>query len=97
MLFEGEWVRLTKQKSIHEPYQEDIVNGYFVEGKLLRNISVGSCILVERVVRNGTVAYGLFNTSIVKELWDKNGECFVTTENSVYKITSLEGSYNANH
>ena len=58
---------------------------YWIEGTLLANIVVGSCVRVNRDVRNGVVVSGLFTTSPVQSI--SPGE--FCTMNSVYKVELL--------
>ncbi len=97
----GDIVTIKKLKAVDNPkYPTPPVEGYIygvdngdvslpveyeIEGKLLTNIEVGSCVSVARERRNSTYAPGLFASSVVASI---NGNKFLT-QNSVYEVVKI--------
>ena len=86
----------TKKEYICGQEQDEEVSpfkGYWVIGTLERPIEVGKPIRMLRENRNGVKAMGLFTTSVVRTITDKdkNGLCVVETDNSVYGVCDIDG------
>jgi hypothetical protein len=58
---------------------------YTIEGELVGQIAVGNGVLVARDTRNGVKADGMFTTSVVTEVTEKQ----FRTRNSVYNYSVL--------
>jgi hypothetical protein len=54
---------------------------YNLEGNLMSDIEIGENVFVERFMRNGVEAHGMFATSRVTEV----GKNYFKTQNSVYR------------
>ena len=60
---------------------------WWLIGRLMEPIDVDKSILIERTIRNGVGAYGIFKSSPVKEIVS---DTRVETENSIYDIEWLD-------
>lgn len=81
---EGEWLPGQENLGLSPP------TGYWLEGTLLKDIAIGSPIEVDRKIRNGIEVDGVFQSSVVKAWAGHRGEVLVMTQNSQYRVTSLE-------
>jgi hypothetical protein len=82
------WEEFEKEdESIHSA---SIPNSYWVIGKLLILPEVNSCILLERSIRNGVVADGIFRTSVIKDIKYNGQRVIFETENSVYLLEKMD-------
>jgi hypothetical protein len=64
---------------------EGIPDNYEVEGVLVEDVKVGSCIELHRNKRNGVSAIGYFRTSQIKAISDN----IAKTQNSYYIIEEI--------
>ena len=64
--------------------------GYNVEGELLFPVEIGSGIRMMREFRNGVKIDGVFISSIIKDIYDRDETGFtVETDNSIYRIEEI--------
>ena len=98
-------VRITKLASVDNPefptpsmegYKCGKDNGnlslpaeYYAEGYLISRIEIGKSIRMERHNRNGVECLGIFETSPVVAMEEKEGQIFVETANSKYQIDHI--------
>lgn len=62
---------------------------YELTGELLGNLEVGAGILVERETRNGVECFGVFQSSCVNKITDKDNFKLIETDNSIYTLEDL--------
>ena len=84
-------VRLTKQMSINAT-ESWVAAGHWAEGYLCYPAKVGSMIMMIRLSnsKHPDGHLGLFNTSVVKRIEDRDGYKLVRTENSIYKLEEVK-------
>jgi hypothetical protein len=84
-------VRLTKQMSINAT-ESWVAAGHWAEGYLCYPVTVGKMIMMIRVANSSHPDgfWGLFNTSTVKRIDQKDGYQLIRTENSIYKLEEVK-------
>ncbi len=63
---------------------------YYAEGVVVFEPAVGHCFMMARDNRNGVPAVGVFQSSRVTAVSEKDGVTFFTTLNSSYKLEEIQ-------
>jgi hypothetical protein len=80
----GEWIPGAENDGVTPPIE------YENEGIVRDPPRVGERFLMPRYKRNGVEVTGIFHTSLIKRIIDKDYGCDIHTENSVYRIERLK-------
>jgi hypothetical protein len=89
-----------KTASNHDEYRESVVSGlhriddnhlspnveYWVLGEITQKPEIGSFLVMDRWIRNGTLSRGIFSTSKITSITEDGFE----TMNSIYKLEEVE-------
>jgi hypothetical protein len=84
-------IRLTKQMSINAN-ESWVAAGHWAQGYLCYPVTTGKMIMMIRIANSEHPDgyLGLFNTSAVKRIDQKDGYQLIRTENSIYKLEEVK-------